>query len=742
MKYLFSLLTSLLLLQGTLSAQTWKNLVPKPHHTQAQEGQFVLQKGFNTYLGAEQYAGQMDWLHEEALKKLFVFQVNEPKMILTKQDLNQKGIFLLHDAQLQPESYRIEITPDQVVLTAGDQAGMFYAVQTFIQMLPAAIYGDKNLQLREYGLDCVLIEDQPYYGYRGLMLDVSRTFYTAAQVKEIINWMVAHKLNRLHWHLTDDNGWRIEIKKYPQLTAKGAWRGVGEVTPPAYHQGNERYGGYYTQREIKDIVRYAAERHIEIIPEIDLPGHSRSLIGSMPQMACESDKAYISINGETNNVVCVGNEANYKILDNIIKEVAGLFPSQYLHIGGDEVDLTSWNNCPHCQELMKEKQLENSRLLLNEFASRMEGILKKYGKTMAGWEEITEGDDHRPETIFTAWHGKKEVEKCLERGYKAVMQMCEYNYFDMKYTTAERGHNWAAIIPLDKVYSFDPAAMFPEQMEKGQIMGVQAGMWGELLGYPARFIEYQLFPRTCALAEVGWTAPQLKDYQEFEERLYQSHFSRMYHMGIAFRVAPPQVRYEDGLLEVKAPHPSAVVRYTSNGSAPVASSPLYRATIATESPENYRFATFFGDELSSISVGASNIELYHYLQPATTIETNIPFKKPQELQQTLTCYDYNKVARTDRAIQAGDYLTYRFDEPVDCGRITVETGRPNITFYGVTYGYVEYSTDGTNYTKAGEFEYNTVSFLPQGPVKSVRIVITDVNDWYLAEFQNLKIECK
>ncbi len=742
MKYLFSLFTSLVLLQGTLSAETWKNLVPKPANLTPQTGNILLEKGFKTYLTAPQFEDEMLWLQEKGWEKLFVFPIQPAQKVLTKQDLNQAGVYFLHDASLGAEAYRLEITPTQIRLTASEDAGMFYAVQTLLQMLPAPVFGTSDLELREYALDCVTIEDQPRYGYRGLMLDVSRTFYNASQVKEIIGWMAAHKLNRMHWHLTDDNGWRIEIKKYPQLTEKGAWRGVGEATPPAYHQGNERYGGFYTQREIKDIVKYAAERHIEIIPEIDLPGHSRALVGSMPELSCKSDKDYITINGETDNVLCVAREQNYKVLDNIMKEVAALFPSQYIHIGGDEVELTSWNNCPHCQALVKEKGFENSRFLLNEFAHRMEKILAKHGKTMAGWEEITEGEQHDPNTLFTAWHGVKEVKVCLDRGYKAVMQMAEYNYLDMKYTPAERGHNWAAIIPLEKTYSFDPQALFPDEKYQEQILGVQAGIWSELLAYPARFIEYQLFPRTCALAEVGWTPVAEKDFEDFEERLYQKHFSRLYHMGISFRVAPPKVRYENNLLHVTAPHSSAVVRYTTDGSNPTAASPVYCATIATDTPENFRFATFFGDALSSITVAAENIELYHYLQPKTTIETNIPFRKQEELQTLLGSYDFKKVARTTRTLKAGDYLTYTFEEPVESSRITVETGRPGITFYGVTYGYVEYSTDGVQFEKAGEFRYNTVTFQPEQPVKAVRIVVTDVNDAYMAEFQNLKIECK
>lgn len=742
MKYLFSLCTSLLLLQGTLSAETWKNIVPKPANISPEAGQFVLEKGFSTYLTAPQFEDEMLWLQEKGWEKLFVFPIQPAHKVITKQDLNRQGIHFLYQAGMAPESYRLQITPEQICLTASDDAGMFYAVQTLLQMLPAEIYGPQGLEMREYALDCVTIEDQPRYGYRGLMLDVSRTFYNATQVKEIINWMAAHKLNRLHWHLTDDNGWRIEIKKYPQLTQKGAWRGVGEVTPPAYHQGNGRYGGFYTQREIKDIIRYAAERNIEIIPEIDLPGHSRALVGSMPEMACESDKDYITVNGETDNVLCVAREQNYKILDNIIKEVAALFPSQYIHIGGDEVELTSWNNCPHCQDLVKEKGYENSRFLLNEFAHRMEKILARHGKIMAGWEEITEGEPHDPKTIFTAWHGVKEVKVCLDKGYGAIMQMAEYNYFDMKYTPAERGHNWAAIIPTEKTYSFDPQSLFPDEKYQDQILGVQAGIWTELLAYPARFIEYQLFPRTCALAEVGWTPACEKDYQDFEERLYQKHFSRLYHMGISFRMEPPKVRYENQLLCVKAPHPSVVIRYTTDGTAPTASSPVYCAAIATDSPQNFRFASFFGESVSSIAVAAENVELYQYLQPKTSIETNIPFRKQEELDALLGCYDYTKVARTTRTLKAGDFVTYVFDEPVTCGRITVDTGRPGITFYGVTYGYVEYSTDGTNFKKAGEFRYNRVSFLPEQPVKAVRIVVTDVNDAYMAEFQNLKIECK
>lgn len=713
-----------------LMAHTYDNLVPKPMEVIPQEGVFVMEEGLHL-CAPESLAFERSYLMRH-LENVFAFglQVSDVPV--------HNGISMRLTDGMESEAYRLEISNSQVLIEASDAAGIFYGVQTLLQMMPPAVYGQDCMELTRYELDAAVIADAPRYGYRGTMLDVSRTFYDTEHVLRLLDWMAYHRLNRFHWHLADDNGWRIEIRKYPQLTGKGAWRGDGEVTPAAYGQGHDRYGGYYTQKDIRRIVKYAAERHIEIIPEIDLPGHSRSLIGVFPGMACDTDVEYISVNGETDNVLCVANEENYRILGNIFKEIASLFPSEYIHIGGDEVDHTAWNSCPHCQALVEENHLEGPGGLHSWFVYRLDGIIGKLGKKMAGWDEIIIPDvKFDPSTMVYAWRSVGSGRMSVEKGYRTVVQIGEYCYLDMKQSPAERGHSWAGVVPLSKIYSLEPdEILVGSPADSGLIAGVQAGLWGELLAWPPRFLEYQLFPRLCALSEVGWSSREARDYGDFERRLYEKHFSRLYNMGIAFRVAPPDVTYDGQLLQVKPPHPSAVIRYTTDGSNPVASSPVCRGDIVTDSPDRFRFAAFFGDGLGSIAVGASNIDLYHYIDPEMTVESNFPLSGKNRESMARR----GGVGYSGRVLQKGDVLTYTMASPVECSRITVSSGDPSSGMFYITDAYVEYTTSDGRTVNAGELYRGSLSFEPSGAVTQVRVVMTDSNDGYTAVMQGLKIE--
>ena len=713
-----------------LTARTYSNLVPQPLKVTPAEGVFVMEKGLSV-CASDEMEFERNYLKEH-LDNVFAFEVQ------VSGGQASGGIILRLTDGMEKEAYRLEVGGGGIVIEASDPAGIFYGVQTLLQMMPPVVYGQTDMELTRYELDAVVVEDVPRYGYRGTMLDVSRTFYDVDHVLRLLDWMACHKLNRFHWHLADDNGWRIEIRKYPQLTEKGAWRGDDEVSPAAYGQGHDRYGGYYTQKEIRGIVKYAAERHIEIVPEIDLPGHSRSLVGVFPEMACDMDVPYISVNGETDNVLCVAREENYRILSNIFREIAGLFPSEYIHIGGDEVDHTSWNNCPHCQALAREQGLRGPEEIHARFVLRMEEILKGYGKKMAGWDDIVNTDIRLDSTtMVSAWRSVEISRKALEKGYRAVVQLADYCYLDMKQSPAERGHSWAAVIPLSRAYSLEPECILPEhESDTSLIQGVEACLWGELLAWPPRLMEYQLFPRLCALAEVGWSSRDARNFGDFEQRLYAEHFSRLYNMGIAFRVAPPEVTFDGQELQVRPPHPSAVVRYTMDGSAPVASSPVCRGAIVTDSPETFRFATFFGDGLSSIAVGASNIDLYHYIEPEMTVESNFPLSE----NNLKALARRGGVGYSQRVLQEGDVLTYTMTAPVECSRITVTSGAPSSGMFYVTDAYVEYTTADGQTVNAGELYHGTLSFEPCGPVTQVRVVMTDSNDGYTAVLHGLSIE--
>ena len=638
------------------------------------------------------------------------------------------------------EGYSLEVTPSRILVTASTRAGEFYAIQTLLQMLPPQVYrrveGPDAMLIRQWEVPCVEIVDQPRFGWRGSMFDVSRTFFDKAYILRHLDWLAYHKINKFHWHLTDDNGWRVEIKKYPKLTQVGAWRGRNEALDPAYNSGEERFGGFYTQEDIREIVAYAADRNIEIIPEIDLPGHSKALAVSYPEILCRHNEELLSVQGETRNVICVGRENTYKMLDNIVKEIAQLFPSKYIHIGVEEVVTESWKYCPDCQALMKEKGYTEERQLLGYFGERMEKILAKYGKKVEAWEDVVEAKTISRNNLVLVWHDQKVLQKALDAGYPAVTQNCYYLYLDMKYTPAERGHTWASLIDVEKVYSFDPLQGLDLSGDKQQLVrGLQGGLWTELLFYPPHFSEYQLFPRLCAIAEVGWTPQELRNYADFDGRLARTHFERMWNMGIRFRIPAPDV---DAQANVRCPYSNMVVRYTFDGSEPTVSSPVVTGRIVTDHPENLRFATFYAD-VKSMTVEVPGTRTY--LKPAVKVTTSMETVKRLPVEN-LALYEKSKSMRTANPPKEGDYVLFTFENPVSCRTITVQTNDPVNNFFGITQGFVEVLYDGdSQFTPGDRFDMlNRVVFRPDRPVKAVRIVITGPCEGKAVSIQPLIIE--
>lgn len=730
-KRLFALCATIAL-SATLSAQI--SIIPKPNKIEKGEGSFTLNRQTVIYTN-EKPANNAQYI-KEILNKPTGFPFE------STSDYPQSNYIVIDISEsysIPAEGYILEINQNGILIKSSDKAGSFYAIQSLLQLLPPAVYSGKTTGTESWSVPFVKIEDSPRFAYRGMMLDVSRTFFDAETVKKYINWLSYHKINKFHWHLTDDNGWRVEIKKYPELTSKGAWRGPGEVLKAAFGSGNQRYGGFYTQKQIKEIVEYAAERHIEVIPEIDLPGHSKAVTASYPQVGCDGEAAELSVQGEGQNAWCVGKEHNYKILEDIIKELVKLFPSKNFHIGGDEVNYAQWTSCPHCNELMEKEGMKDHHELLNYFVRRMESIVEKYGKHMSGWDEILDGGDLNPNSRVYAWRSVAKGIESVEKGRPTVMLPGEYCYFDMKQSPVERGHNWAGIVTLEKTYSLDPIGTAKLTEDQAHlILGVQGALWTELLGWPPRFIEYQTYPRLSAIAEVAWTQPENKDWNKFYKRLTRHHFERLYQMGIFFRVPPPVVTYENGAVKSDPPYSWAVVRYTTDESEPTVYSPIYKGEIITDKPQEFRFATFFKDELKSVTVKPANSE-YTYLKPETTIETSLE-ENGRFTKKNLTDYNFETYFRSTARAKAGDYITYKFNEPVNASRITIETGIPNISFYGVTDGFVEYSYDGVTYFKAAEFKRGVVVFRPEKPVYAVKIVISSPNDGHILSLQDLRIE--
>ncbi|ELV8716655.1 beta-N-acetylhexosaminidase [Vibrio vulnificus] len=433
---------------------------------------------------------------------------------------------------LDEGAYQLKISQEQVRVEAGSSSGFVHATASLLQLL------DYNSLTQEAQLACCSISDSPRFRYRGMMLDCSRHFHSVEQVKRLINLLAHYKFNTFHWHLTDDEGWRVEIKAFPALTEVGAWRGVDEAIEPQYTHISQRYGGFYSQEEIKEVVAYAAQRSIMVIPEIDVPGHCRAAIKSLPEMLVEveDDTVYRSIQNYSDNVLNPGLSTTYQFLDGVLEEIAQLFPAPYVHIGADEVPHGVWSNSPSCQALMKQHGYQDYKELQGHLLRHAEQKLRSLGKRMLGWEEAQHGDKVSKDTVIYSWLSEDAAVNCARQGFDVVLQPAQTTYLDMTqdYAPEEPGVDWANPLPLEKAYNYEPLANIPadDPIHK-RIWGIQTALWCEIINNPER-MDYMVFPRIIALAEACWTQKEHRDWNDFLSRL-KGHLPLLDKQGIKYR---------------------------------------------------------------------------------------------------------------------------------------------------------------------------------------------------------------
>ena len=422
------------------------------------------------------------------------------------------------------EEYFLQVKPDGVNVEASAFGGFFYAIQTLKQMLPAEVYGGKKASAA-WLLPCVTILDAPRFDYRGIHLDACRHFWTIEETKRYIDIAAAYKINRLHWHLTEDQGWRMEIKKYPKLTEVGAWRNGTCIGKDFDSNDGIRYGGFYTQDEMREIVAYAAERNIIVIPEVDLPGHMVAALAAYPELGCTGGPYEVWTRwGISEDVLCVGKEETFTFLEDVLTEVMDIFPSEYIHIGGDECPKVRWENCPLCQARIKELGLKAHGHFSAEqelqcyVTARIQKFLNDHGRKIIGWDEILEGD-LAPGATVMSWRGTQGGIEAAKQGFDVVMTPNSHMYIDY-YQSRERDKEPLCIggyLPVERVYSYEPyAGMVPGTED--HILGVQANLWTEYIG-TNEFLEYMLLPRMCALSEVQWCNADRKDFVRFDTSL-------------------------------------------------------------------------------------------------------------------------------------------------------------------------------------------------------------------------------
>lgn len=512
------------------------------------------------------------------------------------------------DTTLQDEAYTLEISSGQIQLSAASRSGFFYAVQTLRSLLPPEISGRQLAGDVEWSVPALRIEDAPRFAYRGLMLDAARSFIPKEEVLKIVDAMGMLKLNKLHFHLVDDNGWRIEIKKYPRLTEVGAWRVDREEDFPA--RANARpgekatVGGFYTQDDLREIVAFAAERSIEVIPEIEMPAHTNSSLAAYPELACPVVKGPITvlpgIGGANSKIIyCAGNDSVFGFLRDVIDEIIPIFPSRYIHIGGDEADKTYWKQCPLCQERMKKEQIASEEELQSYFIRRVNGYLQSKGKQLMGWDELVDSSLPDQAVIF-GWRGMGQAAiKAAEQGHQVVMTPAKVLYL-IRYQGPQwfEPRTYFGNNTLPDVYNYEPTEGMTEAASR-QVMGIQGCMWSEFMGEPEA-LEYMLFPRLTAVAERAWCGKEQRDWGGYLTRLDRllQHYdaSGMTYATSMFNLDHAVLPAEGGLqVQISSIRPDLEIRYTTDGTAPSAQSPLWDGVpLAVATPCKMQAATFSG----------------------------------------------------------------------------------------------------------------------------------------------------
>lgn len=500
------------------------NIIPRPAEIEVdQQGAFALNNKTAVVSSDDRSKNATKFLNEY-LKEYYGF--NLP----VKNKGKQKGaVQLVIDNAVTGGGYKLDVNNSGVTVRAADGQGIFYGIQTLIQLLPV----EKSASL---SIPYVKITDQPRFQYRGLHLDVGRHFFPVSFVKKYIDYIALHKMNYFHWHLTEDQGWRIEIKKYPALTKIGGYR---NGTIIGHHPGtgndNKRYGGYYTQEEVKDIVKYAADRYITVIPEIEMPGHSSAAIAAYNWLSCfPSEDTQIphhpsTLSAQTkgkkvqetwgvfDDVFCAGNDSTFLFLQDVLDEVLPLFPSKYVHVGGDECPKENWKRCPRCQKRMKDENLKDEHALQSYFIQRMEKYLNGKGRTLIGWDEILEGG-LAPNAIVMSWRGEEGGITAAKENHEVIMTPGSHMYFDHSQLKPEDSLTIGGYTTVEKVYSYEPVPKELPKDKEGFILGAQANLWTEYITNPAK-VEYQIFPRLSALSEVLWSGKEVRDWNDFKRRL-------------------------------------------------------------------------------------------------------------------------------------------------------------------------------------------------------------------------------
>lgn len=572
------------------------SIVPLPMHVQRDEGSFALSGGCAVFLDED----------EAEFRRIAAFLNGRLEsaagFTLPVRDAggapDGRGIFFMNTG-LAPEAYTLRVQPDRVVVEYGDGAGAFYALQTLLQLFPPEILAGNRVKGNvRWELPCCYIEDRPRFGYRGMHLDVCLHYFDLEFLKKYIDIMAFHKVNRFHWHLTEDQGWRLEIKKYPLLTAKGQWRKetvVGSLRSGIYD--SKPHGGFYTQEQVRELVEYAAGRYVTIVPEIEMPGHALAALACYPHLGCNPDKGYETATrwGVFKDVFCPKPET-FVFLEDVLDEVFGMFPGTLVHIGGDECPKESWKECPDCQALIRSLGLKDEDGLQSWFISRIGKYVNSKGREIIGWDEILQGG-LAPGAKVMSWRGEEGGIEAARMKHEVVMSPHEKYYLD--YWQGDPDSEPLAMggpTTLRTMYGYEPVPEVLTPVEASYIIGIEGCVWTEYMS-DAEHVEYMAWPRMCAIAETGWSLSP-KDWDSFARRL-EGHLPRLdaLQVGYCRNFFDPYIVFHkdtdaDRVVTISVDAPDARIHYTLDGSVPTGESLLYDGPFVVNRSQTVSAAAF------------------------------------------------------------------------------------------------------------------------------------------------------
>ncbi|MBS0029763.1 glycoside hydrolase family 20 protein [Chitinophaga sp. 22321] len=648
------------------------DLIPRPAVVSPAQGTFAVTPQTRVYTDPA----------FKAVASLFAATAHLPQPALTRAKVIpvHSIVFSLADKTAVPDTagYRLKITPNNTLVLARTQTGALHAMQSLLQL--------QLLQPDPGILPCADIEDHPRFGYRGVHLDVSRNFFPAPYIKRFIDLMALYKMNTFHWHLTDGAGWRLEIKRYPELTKTAAWREYGNwkdwwTKGRRYSQEDDpnAYGGYYTQAQAREIVAYAAQRGITIIPEIEMPGHSEEVLAVYPQLSC-SGIPY------KNSELCLGNEATFNFLENVLTEVMDIFPSSYIHIGGDEADKKAWKGCPKCQQRIRTEKLKDEHELQSYAIRRMEKFLLAHKRKLLGWDEILEGG-LAPEATVMSWRGESGGIAAAREGHNVIMTPGAYCYFDSyQADPATQPEAIGGYLPLEKVYSYEPIPKELDAAAAKHVLGAQANIWTEYI--PTTYhLEYMVYPRLLALSEVVWSDTAHKNLPDFQRRL-QTHYRLLQRLNVNYYRPSNSITIHP---EIDAAHHRTVIsftseqyrpqiRYTLDGSTPDSQSQLYTAPFEVKGSAPVT-AAIFKDSL--VQGKPAFLQLDDHIAIGKKVIYNLPYSKGYPAQREATLVNGYRGSLTYGDGQWQGFEGKDMDVTIDMGDLT-SLHRLSVTFMQLT----------------------------------------------------------